>query len=187
MTESENLKRGLKLRVGIYREHPVQFKLGHLHLKGRIDRVDLTHAGLEIIDYKTSNIAKTTQKLVLSACQAAQNPKVKLSVQGALYTYGLAHTSFESHEHVHEDIGYHTIKYYSLYFLKNLEEEKNNHLTHNFEEGFNLGGKAYLEIEDEYLSYASRLHQGDFAPKPLQGAEVTCLFCVYKPLCPVHN
>ncbi|MES2615163.1 MAG: PD-(D/E)XK nuclease family protein [Bdellovibrionota bacterium] len=100
LTELANLKNNSKLKVGLYREFPIQFHFFGLKFSGRIDRIDLTAEGLEIIDYKTSNIAKVQKDLTLLSADAKQNMKLKLSVQGAMYSYGLEKAHFVASEEV---------------------------------------------------------------------------------------
>lgn len=183
LTEQENLISGNKLKVAIFRELPIQFKLNHLTLSGRIDRIDLTQNGIEIIDYKTSNISKIQRDMTLSPSWAKQNLKLKLSVQGALYSYGFAKSFFESQDDIGEDGLANKIKIVSLYFLKNLDETKDNRMQYVFEQELEKENSIYSSIEGEYANYAQNLTQGEFSPKPIQGMS-TCLFCDYKDICP---
>ena len=106
-----------------------------------------------------------------------------MSVQGALYTYGLAKSHSIPINEVGEDDLIYKIKYYSLYFLKNLDENKNNCFKYSFEPACEKQNSAYLEIENEYEEYVQNFLEGQFSPKPIQG-ESTCLFCEYKTVCP---
>lgn len=180
-TELENLKKNTKLKIGLYRELPIQFELEGMKFIGRIDRIDLTTQGLEIIDYKTSNLSKTEKEITLSPSSAKENTRLKLSIQGALYTYGFAKNYFVPENETTEDFLQNKIASYSLYFLKNLDINRNNCLQYDFSTAFSNDGLSV--IENEYKGYVQNLLKGEFSPRPIQG-DSTCMFCEYKSICP---
>ena len=182
-TEKQNCLNNSKLKVGLYREFPVQFKLSNMTFAGRIDRIDLSPEGLEIIDYKTSHVSKTQQQIVLLPSMAKENFKAKLSVQGAMYSYGFVQTQTHIQEENDEDYLLHRVKFYSLYYLKNINENVENCIKFQFNPELIKQNSEFISIEDEYKIIAHNLNEGLFYPQPLQENQ-TCLYCDFKSACP---
>lgn len=169
--------------VGIERERPIQLKLAGLEFSGKIDRIDCNHLGIQIIDYKTSNIPKTEKKLVIlpSELQKTGNKSAKLSVQGALYCLAWAHNHLLADE---EDVSRSQIQSFSLSHLKNLDLEQNPILRYEFNPPLKKESAFYLEIFNEYSEYAVKLKEGKFSPDPLK--LTNCNFCDFKYICPLQ-
>ncbi len=158
-------------------EFPLQFPLGGLHFKGRIDRVDVGFDGFHIIDYKTSRIPKKEKKLVVFPHEYKPQ-STEYSVQGALYTYGWSLRQKDAGEE--RPLG---IKSFSLYRLKNLDEGSDSFLVHNYDEPVLFGEETFELIKTSYEKYAVRLASGDFSPLPMH--EDTCVICHFRELCPL--
>ncbi len=168
--------------VGVERERPISFKMGGLELSGKIDRIDLCGYGIQIIDYKTSNIPKNEKKLVVlpSELKKPKNKSAKLSVQGGLYCLAWAHKRLLPEE---EEQARNQIHSFSLFHLKNLDLTQNPILNYEFTEPLKKGSKFYLELLNEYSEYALNLKNGKFEPQPLKAS--TCNFCDFKLICPL--
>ena len=165
--------------TAIERERPITIKLSGLNLSGKIDRIDATQFGLQIIDYKTSNISKTEKKISLFPSELSHAKTSKLSVQGALYCLAWSH-----HKLLKEEEGYRNqIKSFSLYHLKNLDENADPILNYEFENALIKDNTHYQNLFNEYSIYAEKLKSGDFYPKPIKSN--TCGFCDFKSICPL--
>lgn len=165
--------------TGIERERPISLELGGLNFNGKIDRIDATQNGLRIIDYKTSNIPKNEKKLSLFPSELEEIKTSKLSPQGALYCLAWAQNMLLTDE---ENNYRSNIKSFSLYHLKNLDENATPILNYEFKEGMIKDDFIYKKLTTEYTEYALRLKQGDFFPRPIK--QKTCDYCDFKPLCP---
>jgi hypothetical protein len=183
LTEVKNISNNKKIKIGIYREFPIFFEFFGLNLSGRIDRIDLTNDGLEIIDYKTSKVSKSTKEIEILPNKMNSMAKSRISVQGAMYCYGLAKSFLKKTKSEDEDYIYNSISMYSLYYLKNLDEDMENCFQYIFQPRCENNNAKFEEIKQSYQLYAENLVNGDFTPKPIQN-ETTCLFCEYKTLCP---
>ncbi len=172
---SEDLQNRL---TAIERERPVSLELGDLIFSGKIDRIDAAENGLRIIDYKTSNIPKAEKKLSLFPSELNEVKTSKLSAQGALYCLAWAQQMLSDEE----DHCRSNIKLFSLYHLKNLDENANPILSYEFSQAMVKDDFIFNKLTAEYTEYAIRLKQGDFYPKPIK--KNTCEFCDFKPLCP---
>ena len=164
--------------TGIERERPVSLELGGLVFSGKIDRIDATEFGLRIIDYKTSNIPKNEKKLSLFPSELKEIKTSKLSAQGALYCLAWAQKMLIDEESNNRN----KIVSFSLYHLKNLDENANPIINYEFKLGLEKDDVTFKKLSTEYNEYALRLKQGDFYPNPIKPK--TCDFCDYKPLCP---
>jgi len=178
-TEIASLEQGQKTRIAVVREFPVLFALENFEFSGKIDRVDATRAGFEIIDYKTSKIPKTEKELVFLPSQAKEKNTCRLSVQGALYSMGWS--KFISEQGDETPTG---VALFSLYRLKNTDPDDNSILSCAFSPPLYFKDELYQKIEEEYSLYATLLQQGNFMPNPIQGKN-TCVLCSYKSVCPV--
>ncbi|WP_186644475.1 RecB family exonuclease [Fluviispira vulneris] len=169
-------------KTGVERERNIKLKLGQLTFIGKIDRIDATPDGLHIIDYKTSKASKQTQKLTLLPSKFKHTQSgYKLSVQGGLYSLAWAAQKLLNEE---EDY-HHCIKSFSLFQLKNLDEDKNIILEYEFSPPMVKDGPFYTQLYEEYSEYATNLAEGNFFPNPINSAQ--CTFCDYKSICPVSN
>ena len=166
--------------TGIERERPVTLELAGLSFVGKIDRIDATLKGLKIIDYKTSNISKTEKKISLLPSELLAAKTSKLCPQGALYCLAWAQKNLLEED----DENYRNkITSFSLYHLKNLEENLNPILSYEFTDELKKDSLYYKKLLSEYTEFALRLKQGDFYPKPIKSK--VCDFCDFKTLCPV--
>lgn len=180
--ELSGIQSAQKKKIAIAREFPLSFSLGNFTLKAKIDRVDVNQTGCEIIDYKTSKIPSTEKKLTLLPSDIKKDPKLKLSVQGALYAYGWAqcdHLDSTSELSSGSDVCQ-----FSLYRLKNLDNEANSILSFSFPGAFKASGDFYKKIKAEYEAYLGSLESGDFNPNPIQGKD-TCNLCPHTLICPL--
>ncbi|WGL59896.1 PD-(D/E)XK nuclease family protein [Pigmentibacter sp. JX0631] len=168
--------------VGVERERPIQIEIEGISLVGKIDRIDCTPDGIQIIDYKTANIPKTEKKLAIlpSELKRPNNKSSKLSVQGALYC--LAWANKHLFEDDGENINRNQISCFSLFHLKNLDTSQNPILNYEFVEPLKKDSKFFSEILKEYSEYVRKLKQGYFQPSPLK--EGNCNFCDFKNICP---
>jgi PD-(D/E)XK nuclease superfamily len=165
--------------TGIERERPVSLELGGLVFSGKIDRIDATQNGLRIIDYKTSNIPKSEKKISLFPSELDEAKTTsKLSAQGALYCLAWAQKKLLDEENNDRN----SIMSFSLYHLKNLDENANPILSYEFSQAMVKDDFIFKKLTTEYTEYALRLKHGDFYPKPIKSK--TCDFCDFKPLCP---
>ncbi len=169
-------------KTGVERERNIKLNLEDLTFIGKIDRIDATPDGLHIIDYKTSKASKQKQKLTLLPSKIKYTQSgYKLSVQGGLYSLAWAAQKLLNEE----DDYYHCIKSFSLFQLKNLDEEKNIILEYDFSPPMVKDGAFYNQLYEEYSEYARNLREGNFFPNPINSAQ--CTFCDYKNICPVSN
>lgn len=164
--------------TGIAREKPVSLELGGMKFSGKIDRIDATSKGLNIIDYKTSNFPKNEKRISLFPSELQEIKTSKFSAQGALYCLALA----EKMEFYEDDIYQNKIKSFSLYYLKNLDFKKNPILSYEFNELFEKDSLTFKKLSAEYTEYALKLKQGNFYPNPIKTN--VCEFCNFKLLCP---
>ena len=167
-----NSKAALRLA---FVEHPVEFVLGGISFSGRIDRIDTSPQGFQILDYKTSKIPKTERQLVL--CPSEKKPQNQLSVQAALYSYAWAlHNTLSAENDT-------PVQSFSLYRLKNLDPQANSFLTYEFQPPLQSTTELFKSIADEYTLHATRLAAGDFSPRPVH--QDSCKTCSFVALCPV--
>lgn len=178
-TEIKCLESNSECRIA-FLEHPISFSLGGLHISGRIDRIDSDGKTLKIYDYKSSKVPKSGNKLFLLPKQTTANQSA-LSVQAALYTYGLVQR--ENVELDSEEIASQPIHSFSLYRLKTLDEKLDSLLTYAFPVPLKQGSQGLQEIFETYENFAKLLAQGDFSPKPLSA--LTCERCQFARVCPL--
>lgn len=170
-----------KKKIGIAREFPLSFCLEDFQITAKIDRVDVCHDGVEIIDYKTSKIPAVEKELTLLPSRAKADVKLRLSAQGALYSYGwvqLDPLSAQAEQNPDFDL-----RSFSLYRLKNLDPLANPILKFSFPHTAQDRQDFLQQIHQEYSAFVRSLEQGLFHPQPLQGV-VTCRLCPYTDLCP---
>lgn len=159
------------LQPGGFPEVRVDLSLGGLTLRGRVDRVDFSPRGYHIIDYKTSKVRRTEGKLVLFP-EDAKSDKVRLSVQGALYTLAWCRTHTE-----------HPVADFTLYRLKNLDEDVDVFMSADFgKETATLQSALYARLEETYGAIAESLAAGRFPATPR--APSVCAHCPALHTCP---
>ena len=171
ITDLARLAATPELQPGGFPEFRVELQLGGLSLRGRVDRVDFSPRGYHIIDYKTSKVRRTEVKLVLLP-QEAVNDKARLSVQGALYTLAWC----RSHEE-------HPVADFTLYRLKNLDEDADVFLSADFDgQAVDRRSATYSQLEATYERLASNLSAGRFPANPRSAS--VCLYCPAFHVCP---
>lgn len=134
-------------------EQSFKLRLGPVRLRGKIDRIDQTAAGIEIIDYKTGQ--SSTQKEVEKDYQLALYALA--AVDGTLQYMGvLKETPLPEEVTV------------SFYFLENQEKVSTVKSQESLE-----------EVKEKVIAKAEEIAKSDFSPTP----GFACQFCEYKTLC----
>jgi len=171
-----NVTSELRLRKAAFLEQPVEYQLTEkLRLAGRIDRVDSSPEGDEIIDYKTSKVPKNDPPLVLTP--KSLNTTNRLSVQGAVYSLAWAHRQQA------DDAGKtRGVKTFSLFRLKTLNLERKPILSYQFEIPLTCESDMYFLIRSEYQKYANALTAGLFPAQPV--IKDVCKTCALMRFCP---
>jgi hypothetical protein len=175
---SQNMSESSKasIRKAAFLEQPVVYQLTeNLRLSGRIDRVDSSPDGDEIIDYKTSKVPRNDPALVLTPKNL--NTTNRLSVQGAIYSLAWAHIQKANDEG--EARG---VKAFSLFRLKTLNLERNPILSYQFENPLKPDSDLFVMIRSEYESYANALSSGLFPAQPV--IKDVCKSCALLTFCP---
>lgn len=163
-------------RKAAFLEQPVVYQLTQqLRLAGRIDRVDTTPEGDEIIDYKTSKVPKNDPALVLLPHHL--NTTNRLSVQGAIYSLAWAHMQKEDDERDTRGV-----KAFSLFRLKTLNLERNPVLSYTFETPLMRKSELFDSIHSVYEPFADALTSGLFPAQPV--IKDVCKSCSLSPFCP---
>ncbi|KAB8033482.1 PD-(D/E)XK nuclease family protein [Fluviispira multicolorata] len=181
MLEKEFTQNIPNKKTGLERERNIVLELSDLKFIGKIDRIDATSEGLHIIDYKTSKATKQNSGIVILPSELKNKKTAKLCVQGGLYSLAWASQKLLTEEKNY----FHKIISFSLFQLKNLDEEKNIILNYIFKSPLEKDSDLYLKIYNEFSEYAKNLKEGDFYPKPVQAAQ--CDFCDFKSICPLPN
>jgi hypothetical protein len=171
ITEKARLEADPDLQPGGFPEFRTGVSLGGLQLTGRVDRVDFSPLGYHIIDYKTSKVRKQEGRLVLFPSDAP-NDRSRLTVQGALYALAWARDHDE-----------HPVASFTLYRLKNLDEDTDVFLGADFEgRVVQKNGPLYSRLEEVYGRLAERLADGEFQATPRTAS--VCATCAGFHVCP---
>lgn len=176
LSEESGSESGFQLRRAAFLEQPILYQLTKtLTLSGRIDRVDTSPEGDEIIDYKTSKVPKSDPALVLSP--KSLNTTNRLSVQGAIYSLAWAHRLEENDGE--ESRG---VRAFSLFRLKTLNLERKPILSYQFETPLTRKSDLFGLLHSEYAAYANGLSAGLFPAQPV--IKDVCKSCALISFCP---
>lgn len=157
-------------------ELPVSYQLtSSLRLSGRIDRVDTSQDGDEIIDYKTSKVPKNDPALVLLPKQL--NTTNRLSVQGAVYS--LAWAFAQKERDISETRG---VKAFRLFRLKTLTLDRHPILSFGFDTPLRHDSTSFHDLHSEYQSFGDTLAAGLFPAQPV--LKDVCKNCALSTVCP---
>lgn len=181
--EAKNFKEGLKKTTPKHCEWSfgnsekdslnIETEMGTIHLKGRIDRVDVNHTSknFAVIDYKTGNLPPLAE---IKSAQSVQLPLYLMAAKTLLFpTYQPAGAYFYALKE--NDIKGFTIA--DSADVKLLSKQAN------------LSLETWQELEAKTTAQVNQavtnIFKGNFDPKPLD--ETLCDFCDYRRICGVKN